>query len=118
MATHFPTQPKACRFPMNQITDQTRPLKRTLIFHGTREDALERLPSLCRGERLELGARRISLVADGRRVDMRFRLEARYAGEESPGSICKLEFSFIGEPEHIVDLFVYRFCTGGIRVLH
>lgn len=45
-------------------------LTRHLLFTGNRQDALERLPSTCDSERLELGSDRISLVCPDSRIDV------------------------------------------------
>lgn len=91
---------------------------RKLLFHGTRHEALERLPELGCDERLELGVSRISLVTDQSRVDLRFRVEAWYPDALRPGRVSALEFSFAGQSEQAADLFVYRFLMSGKRLVH
>ena len=97
---------------------QTNIRTRSLVFHGTREDALERLPSLDRSERLELSAHGISLITEQRRVDLRFRAEAHYRDSHSIKAFMALEFSFLGESDRDIDLFIYRFRAGNEPMLH
>jgi len=87
-------------------------------FHGTREDVLERLPSVCPLEQLELGTDRISLVAVTMRVDVQIRAEVSYCSHTGCYAILLVEFEFTGKSEPEVDTFMHRFKYGHNLSLH
>ena len=100
--------------PCNELTITTR----FTSFLGTREEVLERLPSVCPRERLELGTDRISLVADEKRVDVLIRAEMNYRSGASINAVLLAEFAFTGKSEHEVDIFMHRFHYGYRLSLH
>ena len=91
---------------------------RLTTFHGTREEVLERLPSVCPRERMELGTDRISLVAEAKRVDVLFRAEVSYCSHNGCYAILLVELEFTGKSEPEVDTFMHRFQYGHNQPLH
>jgi hypothetical protein len=85
--------------------DTTSGLCRLLLFRGTREDALEYLPSLCPGEQLELGRNRISLVTGQERIDLFIRAELSGSAPDT-SSIMLVEICFSHKETDRIDSFV------------
>ena len=79
---------------------------RLIAFWGSREDALERLPSVCPQERLEFGTNRISLVSHRKRVDLLILAELEAAKELSTQSMMLVELHFNASSVAQADDFV------------
>ena len=87
-----------------------------MAFYGSREDAIEQLPSLDAGERMEFGHNRISLIEHNRRVDVI--IKAEHSAEfDAHQSVMVLEVLFSHVKQHTARAFVDAFRLKS-RVLH
>ena len=85
------------------------PQWRRVLVHGTREQALERLPRHCALERLELATCRVSLVCEARRVDALIIGEIEYQQSRRTHSMVMLELHFDGRSAAEADRFTERY---------
>lgn len=87
-----------------------------MAFYGSREDAIERLPSLDASERIEFGHNRISLIEQNRRVDVIFKVEQSTKFNTYP-QVMLLEVLFSHVEKQTARAFVEAFKIDS-RVLH
>ena len=88
-----------------------------ITFHGSREDAIERLPLLDKSEQLELGHNRIGLAAGNQRVDLHIiaELPPEITGIQP---LMLLEIRFLHVDNHAAHAFIQDFQHGKKPVLH
>ena len=79
---------------------------RLIAFRGSREDALERLPSVGPQERLEFGIDRISLVSQRKRVDLLIHAELHASLTDSRPSLMLVELRFNSSFANQIDEFI------------
>ncbi len=91
---------------------------RFIAFRGSREDALERLPSVCPQERLEFGANRISLVSQRKRVDLLILAESDGSQADSVPSVLLVELRFNSSSVSQIDDFIRSLQRVPARLLH
>ena len=91
---------------------------RFITFWGSREDALERLPSVCPQERLEFGINRITLVSHLKRVDLLIHAELEATRTHSARSMMLVELRFDPSTACQADEFVQCLQQGHDRQLH
>lgn len=104
---------------INRIYSQvTEDHTRLIAFWGSREDALERLPSVCPQERLEFGINRISLVSHQKRVDLLILAELEAPKELSSQSMMLVELHFNASSVGQADVFVQCLQRGHGSQIH